>query len=167
MSSWTDERVGLLRKLWDDGHSASAIACELGGVTRNAVIGKVHRLGLLGRAKAPPKGHRRRPRVPAQVRLARPPLQSSMALVPAFEQAAPEPELIDDSVIPMGQRCALLELTAETCHWPVGNPASADFFFCGGKTTMGPYCGYHSRVAYQPAGDRRRDRRQAGHGMAA
>jgi GcrA cell cycle regulator len=50
--SWTDERVELLRKLWSDGLSASQIAAELGGITRNAVIGKVHRLGLSGRAKS-------------------------------------------------------------------------------------------------------------------
>src|SRR4026209_1467277 len=51
--SWTDERVELLKKLWADGLSASQIAAELGGITRNAVIGKVHRLGLSGRAKSP------------------------------------------------------------------------------------------------------------------
>ena len=50
---WTDERVELLKKLWADGLSASQIAAELGGITRNAVIGKVHRLGLSGRAKSP------------------------------------------------------------------------------------------------------------------
>jgi GcrA cell cycle regulator len=57
----------------------------------------------------------------------------------------------------MSQRLSLLELNEATCHWPVGDPASPDFFFCGGKALTGlPYCAHHSRVAYQPAGDRRR-----------
>ena len=58
--SWTDERVELLKKLWSDGLSASQIAAELGGITRNAVIGKVHRLGLSGRAKSPSSSRRGR-----------------------------------------------------------------------------------------------------------
>jgi GcrA cell cycle regulator len=66
--SWTDERVELLTKLWQEGLSASRIAAELGGVTRNAVIGKVHRLGLSGRAKARAPGGAARPRKPAFAR---------------------------------------------------------------------------------------------------
>ncbi|MGL4496538.1 MAG: GcrA family cell cycle regulator [Beijerinckiaceae bacterium] len=62
--SWTDERIDLLKKLWTDGLSASQIAAELGMVTRNAVIGKVHRLGLAGRAKAPAVSAARPPRKP-------------------------------------------------------------------------------------------------------
>ena len=64
--SWTDERVELLKKLWTDGLSASQIAAQLGGVTRNAVIGKVHRLNLSGRAKPPParRGRARRSSFP-------------------------------------------------------------------------------------------------------
>ena len=65
-----------------------------------------------------------------------------------------------DNIIPIAQRCTILELNDSKCHWPIGDPSAADFFFCGGKTMEGlPYCGYHSRVAYQPASDRRRDRR--------
>jgi GcrA cell cycle regulator len=60
----------------------------------------------------------------------------------------------------MGQRCTILQLTEATCHWPVGDPGSPDFFFCGGKSANGlPYCAHHSRIAYQPVHDRRRDRR--------
>ena len=162
--SWTDERVELLKKLWSDGLSASQIAAELGGITRNAVIGKVHRLGLSGRAKsassavaAPAQGalavahaaHGRGRRSAAIPRLR----------MPMRSRRKPEPELIDN-IIPIGQRRTILELTEQTCHWPVGDPGSSEFFFCGGKTIAGlPYCAYHSRVAYQPAGDRRRDRR--------
>jgi len=70
-----------------------------------------------------------------------------------------EPEVIEN-IIPIGQRCSILELTEDKCHWPIGDPKHADFYFCGGRPIKGfPYCGYHSRIAYQPAVDRRRDRR--------
>jgi GcrA cell cycle regulator len=160
--SWTDERVELLKKLWSDGLSASQIAAELGGITRNAVIGKVHRLGLSGRAKSPsstaPRQRKARAH-PHMMRVARPAMRGNTALAQAFDyEVEAEPELVDN-VIPLGQRRNILELTEDTCRWPIGDPSSADFFFCGGQTSTGPYCGHHSRVAYQPAGDRRRDRR--------
>jgi GcrA cell cycle regulator len=161
--SWTDERVEQLKKLWSDGLSASQIAAELGGITRNAVIGKVHRLGLSGRAKSTSSAapRQRKARSPAHMlRIGRPAIRGNTALAHAYEiEAEAEPELIDN-VIPIGQRRTILELTEQTCRWPVGDPGSGDFFFCGGNTVGGlPYCGYHSRVAYQPAADRRRDRR--------
>jgi GcrA cell cycle regulator len=161
--SWTDERVEMLKKLWADGLSASQIAAELGGITRNAVIGKVHRLGLAGRAKSP-SSTTPRPRKARthshMMRVPRPAMRGNTALAHAFAyEAEPEPEFVDN-VIPIGQRRTLLELTEETCRWPIGDPGSAEFFFCGGQSvTSLPYCTYHSRVAYQPANDRRRDRR--------
>ena len=163
---WTDDRVELLKKLWAEGHSASQIAAELGGITRNAVIGKVHRLGLSGRAKAPSSAapRQRKPRAPTHVfRTMRAAMRGNTAIatqaLSAYEvELEPEPELVEN-IIPIGQRCSLLELNDEKCHWPIGDPGQSDFFFCGGKTVTGlPYCGYHSRVAYQPV-DRRRDRR--------
>ena len=161
--TWTDERVETLKKLWAEGLSASQIAAELGGVTRNAVIGKVHRLGLAGRAKSPTAAAPR-PRKPRSVhahmlRVSRPSVRGNTALAHAYEvEVEPEPEL-SDNVIPLGQRRSLLQLTEETCRWPIGDPGHADFFFCGGRTVTGlPYCAYHSRVAYQPA-HVRRDRR--------
>ena len=70
----------------------------------------------------------------------------------------PEPELIEN-IIPIGQRRTLLELNEDTCRWPIGDPATPEFFFCGGKPLDGlPYCSYHSRVAYQPANDAPRPR---------
>jgi GcrA cell cycle regulator len=158
--SWTDERVELLKKLWSDGLSASQIAAELGGITRNAVIGKVHRLGLSGRAKSP-SSTAPRPRKPRShshmMRVPRPAIRGNTALAHAYEyDIEPVPELLDN-VIPIGQRRTLLELTEETCRWPIGDPGHADFFFCGGQSLSGlPYCAYHSRVAYQPPSDRRR-----------
>ena len=161
--SWTDERVELLKKLWADGLSASQIAAELGGITRNAVIGKVHRLGLSGRAKSPSSSAPRPRKARAHshmMRVPRPSMRGNTALAQAYEyEAEPEPELLDN-IIPIGQRRTLLELTEDTCRWPIGDPATPEFFFCGGTPVTGlPYCHYHSRVAYQPAVDRRRDRR--------
>ncbi|MDR3467713.1 MAG: GcrA family cell cycle regulator [Xanthobacteraceae bacterium] len=160
---WTDDRVEQLKKLWEAGLSASQIAAELGNITRNAVIGKVHRLGLSGRAKSPSSAApRQRKARPAQqmMRISRPMSRGNTALAHAFEVEA-EPDLVThDNVVPMSQRLSILELTEATCHWPVGDPGSAEFFFCGGKSLAGlPYCAHHSRVAYQPASDRRRDRR--------
>jgi GcrA cell cycle regulator len=159
--TWTDERVELLKKLWADGLSASQIAAELGGVTRNAVIGKVHRLGLSGRAKSSSSGvpRQRKPRS-HMMRVSRPSSRGANALALSYDmEPEPEPELIEN-IIPLGQRRTLLELNEDTCRWPIGDPATPDFFFCGGKPLNAlPYCHYHSRVAYQPASDRRKDRR--------
>ena len=155
---WTDERVELLKKLWADGLSASQIAAELGGITRNAVIGKVHRLGLSGRAKSPSSAapRPRKARAPGMLRVSRPAMRGNTAL--AFEyEPEPEPELIE---IPVEQRKTLLQLNERTCRWPIGDPGSNDFFFCGGEAASElPYCSYHSRVAYQPANERRREKR--------
>ena len=158
--TWSDDRVEQLKKLWEAGLSASQIAAELGNVTRNAVIGKVHRLGLSGRAKTPSSAAPRPRKVrPAQqmMRVSRPVSRGNTALAHAYDlDAEPEPELVDN-VVPMGQRRTLLELTEETCRWPIGDPGSTEFFFCGGKSLSGlPYCAHHSRIAYQPAADRRR-----------
>jgi GcrA cell cycle regulator len=161
--NWTDERVELLKKLWADGLSASQIAAELGGITRNAVIGKVHRLGLSGRAKSP-SSSAPRPRKPRthshMLRVSRPAVRGNTALATHIEyDIEPEPELIEN-IIPLGQRCSILELTESKCHWPIGDPGTPEFFFCGGSSLEGmPYCSYHSRVAYQPVADRRREKR--------
>ena len=138
------------------------IAAELGGITRNAVIGKVHRLGLSGRAKSPSSAapRPRKPRAASHMlRVTRSSMRGNTALAHAYElDIDPEAEPIDN-VIPLGQRRSLLELTEDTCRWPIGDPGSADFYFCGGPAiTSLPYCAYHSRIAYQPA-NARRDRR--------
>ncbi|UFZ02902.1 GcrA family cell cycle regulator [Bradyrhizobium ontarionense] len=159
--TWSDDRVEQLKKLWEAGLSASQIAAELGNVTRNAVIGKVHRLGLSGRAKSPATAapRQRKAARPAQpmMRVTRPVARGNTALAQVFEiEAEPDPVAFDN-VVPMNQRLSLLELNEATCHWPVGDPSSPDFFFCGGRALAGlPYCAQHSRVAYQPAADRRR-----------
>ncbi len=158
--SWTEERVERLTTLWNDGLSASQIAADLGGVTRNAVIGKVHRLGLSGRAKPQPQAASR-PRKARESAAPNRPITIGNVAVKAEEEAAPEaapkarpapvPEVLTF------ERATILTLTEQTCKWPIGDPSKEDFFFCGRRSEVGiPYCTHHARIAYQPAADRRR-----------
>jgi len=159
MLTWSDEKVEQLKKLWDAGLSASQIAAELGNISRNAVIGKVHRLGLSGRAKvgAPKTPRSRKARPEKMFRPAKPTTRGNTALAQAFELEVEVDPVAYDNVVPMNQRVDLLRLNETTCHWPIGDPQDPEFFFCGGKSLTGlPYCAHHTRVAYQPAADRRR-----------
>lgn len=163
--SWTDERVELLKKLWADGLSASQIANQLGGVTRNAVIGKVHRLSLSGRAK--PASSAPRPRKPRPSSPHRPAGRSFVAGNTALKPHAhpaprrlPAPIPDQDVVVPISLNVSLMSLSDSMCKWPIGDPSAEGFHFCGHKNFNAlPYCEYHSRIAYQPVADRRRDRR--------
>ncbi|MBV9511746.1 MAG: GcrA cell cycle regulator [Caulobacteraceae bacterium] len=146
---WSDDRVTALSKLWLDGLSASQIAKQLGGVTRNAVIGKVHRLGLSGR------GALSAPSRPARIStpVARAPRRTSLVptrrpLLPAVVVAPAEgPGLVDN----------LVSLDAHRCKWPIGDPKSADFSFCG-RPADGRYCAGHERVGVRPGTALRADR---------
>jgi GcrA cell cycle regulator len=160
---WTDERVELLKKLWAEGLSASQIARELGGVTRNAVIGKVHRLQLSGRAKPASSAPRvRRPRAARPARpAAAPAVHGNLALKTA-PLPAPRRLVSMDVVVPIPLKASILNLTDKTCRWPIGDPGEEDFCFCGHAPREGaPYCEYHANVAYQQPVDRRRERRVA------
>ncbi len=185
--SWTDERVELLKTMWSEGKSASQIAKELGGVTRNAVIGKVHRLGLSNRtapAKAPAKEE------PAQPAEAAKPKPAPKPDPEPVEAAKPQPKDIPrpKPVVVAGQplppqpsnseiseetranlvelekkarRLTLMQLTERTCKWPIGDPATEEFWFCGLPCKPGkPYCETHVSVAFQPMSSRR-DRKSA------
>jgi GcrA cell cycle regulator len=191
---WTEERVELLKKLWLEGLSASQIAGVLGeGVTRNAVIGKVHRLKLSGRAKPANSAPRVRqtPR-PATRRVASPssgggvrsggfgsgggssnigmtrtarPMSAGGAIQGATalkmdEEFAVEMEVAPAAVelfIPVEQRLSLLQLNEHTCKWPIGDPLTPDFYFCGQHSDEGkPYCDFHSRRAYHQVDKKRR-----------
>ncbi len=166
--SWTDERVEHLKKMWLDGLSASQIASELAhGITRNAVIGKVHRLGLSGRVKSPsPAPARVRPKARPEDEAGGPvaPIShGNLALAAEVRPvAAPAPRSTsDDVVVPISQRVSIMELRESMCRWPLGDPTTAEFRYCGAKMQAGvggPYCTYHARIAYQPAQDRRRER---------
>jgi GcrA cell cycle regulator len=168
--SWTDERVEQLRKMWLEGLSASQIANELAhGITRNAVIGKVHRLGLSGRVKSPAAAPAR-PRaktLPEETsRTPAPPISRGNLAVAAEPRPLPAPlpqPVAQEVVIPLSERVSIMDLRESMCRWPHGDPASSEFRYCGAKMKigLGPYCGYHARIAYQPAQDRRRERRAA------
>ena len=174
---WTDERVELLRKLWAEGLSASQIAAQLGGVSRNAVIGKVHRLKLSGRGRnaaaparqkkpAPSQQRRKARRVrrtavtaePIVPRSARPRCRrSSMPSRSSAIQSGPRTSI----VVPISRNLQLIQLNERTCKWPIGDPLAENFHFCGNDCAeTGPYCRYHARIAFQPVSERRRvDRR--------
>jgi len=203
--SWTDERVELLKKMWTEGQSASQIAKELGGVTRNAVIGKVHRLGLSNRAgaRAAPSAPaasatkpvaKDKPAAPSAPKAARPepkaaakekpaanaespavetdaiPMSAARrAIIPAGQPLPPQPSANEISpealakvseVEKTAKKLTLMELTEKTCKWPVGDPATDNFWFCGLPVQQGkPYCEAHVGVAFQPM-SARRDRRR-------
>ncbi len=169
--AWTDERVEVLKKLWAEGLSASQIANHLGGVTRNAVIGKVHRLGLSGRATTSRvKSIRPRKRAnssPSGVPQMRYVSHGNTALKNVFEadyMTQNEPQLapVEELVIPPEERATIMSLTECMCRWPYGDPTEEDFHFCGRKKVPGvPYCEFHSRIAYQPVQSRRRDKKVA------
>ena len=199
--SWTDERVELLKKMWSEGQSASQIAKELGGVTRNAVIGKVHRLGLSNRAgsapasatatakvepapaktedkpKAAPKrtAGKAEPTdetnvVELRTEAATPPANNARKqIIPAGKPLPPQPsanEISPEALAKVNEiekkakKLTLMELTERTCKWPVGDPATEHFWFCGLPVQQGkPYCEAHVGVAFQPM-SARRDRRR-------
>ncbi|GAM98212.1 GcrA cell cycle regulator [alpha proteobacterium U9-1i] len=149
---WTEERVTLLRKLWAEGLSASQIAKQLTGVTRNAVIGKVHRLGLAGRATPSRPAKRpvrvQRPRIigPTAPRMARPASNMPMVVIPQLEP------LRDDA----GRTATVLTINESTCKFPIGDPGDPSFAFCGRGSASGPYCADHARLAYQPSQAKKR-----------
>ncbi|NBZ88144.1 GcrA family cell cycle regulator [Stagnihabitans tardus] len=206
--SWTDERVETLKRMWGEGQSASQIAKELGGVTRNAVIGKVHRLGLSNRvgpgeeeaeeaapvaapaapAPAPkPEPVKAEPApkpAPAPAPAPQPapaaaapvadvpavvPMPARKVIIPAGQPLPPQPSANEISpealasvreVEKRARKLTLMELTERTCKWPIGDPATEDFWFCGLPSVAGkPYCEAHVGVAFQPM-SARRDRRR-------
>jgi GcrA cell cycle regulator len=182
--SWTDDRVEVLKTMWMEGKSASQIAKELGGVTRNAVIGKVHRLGLSNRAtpskakakvttkakeapktKAPSKPKSVDATTTASMSVTIPPRKP---IITAGQPLPPQPSNSEISAEALAKvanvekdakKLTLMELTEKTCKWPIGDPATEDFWFCGLNAEAGkPYCEAHNGVAFQPM-SARRDRR--------
>lgn len=130
---WSEERTALLRKLWAEGLSASQVAKQLGGVTRNACIGKIHRIGLAGRAtpSRPAKRPVHRWRIPAQA----------------------------GELQPIDTKLGIHGLTNFTCRFPIGDPQDADFAFCGRtcNNVENPYCVQHHKLAYVPVKKRTHD----------
>lgn len=153
-AGWTAERVEQLRNLWGAGLSALQCARELGGgVTRNAVISKVHRIRLDARPKnrAPARDKlASSPRRPAPVRVSgqfRSPAPSVAALPPA-------PPPVEEITLPPSERVSIIDLRETHCRWPLGEVGRPDFGYCGGDAPVGegPYCKVHARIAYTAGG---------------
>lgn len=179
--AWTEDRIAVLKAGWESGMTASQIAEKLGeGVTRNAVIGKAHRLGLESRpspvkggddatasttataaataAAATPVGKAAPPAVPPPV-----PKGASTASAEAVASAPVVAKPVAKPVRRTGKvaKVTLLDLNERICKWPIGHPGEPDFHFCGKPVQTGfPYCSEHCAQAYQAQMPRRdRDRR--------
>jgi GcrA cell cycle regulator len=215
--SWTDERVEQLKTLWSEGHSASHIAKTLGNVTRNAVIGKIHRLGLSNRTSSasPKQAESSAPEQPDQTtKAATTPVEPEIVNTPeqtksskpsdtssnlerikkaakqqlaekkheklASSQPQDDEDISEEEDVPTevvenedelesvaravalakvearSLKLSLMDLTERTCKWPIGDPATNDFYFCGLPCENGKsYCEGHAKVAYQPVTSRR------------
>ena len=171
--AWTDERIKELRQLWSEGQSASKIAEKLGGVTRNAVIGKIHRLGLSNRSENSEKKiiTKKRGR-PAKVKNTdnfqkqvddSKNKDFSQINSDKFDHLHVDGLEGDKNMLPEAtlaniaeleenaKKLNLMELTERTCKWPIGDPATENFWFCGHPSEQGkPYCSTHVSIAFQP-----------------
>ncbi len=205
--SWTPDRVEALKKMWSDGQSASQIASDLGGVTRNAVIGKIHRLGLSNRGighqkdknenlkqettsirknkntsvndsvKARKTKKNSTPQNKKSINLIQsnketpkpaPQNVNKPIIFTANQPLPPQPstsEISEEtlknvkSIEKKSKKLSLMELTERTCKWPIGDPATDKFWFCGHMAEPGkPYCETHIEIAFQPVASRRERR---------
>ena len=149
-TTWTDDRVALLKILFERGRTCREMAYEI-GVSRNAVIGKLARLNLTrGRGAGLPRAERRAGATPHRPRGAR---QLQILLkerVERGEGAELAPPVFEAVPVPEGPGCSLLELGDDTCRWPIGDQKAAAAKFCG-NTPVGslPYCAGHARMAYR------------------
>ncbi len=192
--AWSDERVAILKKMWLEGNSASEIAKELGDITRNAVIGKIHRLGLSnrdtnisksganpikaiknGKRGRPPKvnqepkkrGRPQKPKGPIDFRekindddqSINPSTNSKLSRQSTLEVVSDLSEETMKNLLKVemkSKKISLMELTERTCKWPIGDPATDTFWFCGHESEPGkPYCKTHISIAFQPITQRR------------
>ena len=146
--SWTVEKVEKLKELWTKGHTASQIAELLGETTRNAVIGKAHRLNL--EARAPSKKASSSAALPSS-QANRSTRKSSN---PMSRKAKFQSILLDKNFEPENPK-SLEELSEKTCKWPIGHPNEESFYFCG-RTPENefPYCKLHVLYAFQPKGQK-------------
>ena len=145
---WTAEKVEKLRELWKKGHTASQIASILGDKTRNAIIGKAHRLNLESRTTSKKIKSKvdRENNTPTEVKtqkLGRKERFKALLLDKRFEQENPK---------------KFGELTDKTCRWPIGHPYEKNFYFCGREPMEKfPYCKLHVLYAFQPKNAKEED----------
>ncbi len=134
-SVWTEDRIGRLKTLWKEGHSAEQIARDLqNGISRSAVLGKLYRLGLSGGQP---------------VRAAKPALA-----IPARPTVITAPERTSFQPL-KAEQCSvrILEVRRGQCRWPIGDPRAPNFGLCGGRVERGAYCAGHAGIAYRPCRD--------------
>jgi GcrA cell cycle regulator len=138
--NWTEEQDQFLRE--NRGKLSSSQIADHVGKTRNAVIGRAHRLRLENLRETPNGWHEVNELKRVKARIARPKPTPKLVVV------APPPP-IADAAIPLEQRKTLMELGPHDCRWPVGDPQEPGFFFCGAVQRGGSsYCSAHHRVAY-------------------
>ena len=142
--SWTDEKVEKLKELWGKGNTASQIAEIIGGITRNAVIGKAHRLNLSAKIKArnftsnPNSNQKNKSEIGSSPKRGRKSRFKSLLIEKDFEPENPK---------------QLEELDENSCKWPIGHPDESSFYFCGRKSLKDfSYCKLHLLYAFQPKG---------------
>ena len=192
--AWSDERVAVLKKMWLEGNSASEIAKELGNITRTAVIGKVHRLGLSNRDTNVSKAGVTVEKSIKGLKRGRPPKINKEPKKRGRPQKITQPKDLNDTTLERGKpisasgtttrsndsrlevvsdlseetlkdllkvemkskKISLMDLTERTCKWPIGDPATDEFWFCGHEAEPGkPYCKTHISIAFQPITQRR------------
>jgi len=147
--SWTPERESKLKELWKKGHTASQIASMLGDTTRNAVIGKAHRLNLQARSKSK--------KITSKVNTENN-VQTENKSSPKIGRKAKFKALLLDKNFEEENPKKLEELTDETCRWPIGHPHEENFYFCGRKSIdKFPYCKLHVLYAFQPKNAKEED----------
>ncbi len=205
--AWTPDRVEILTEMWMEGKSASLIAKELGGVTRNAVIGKVHRLGLSNRNINQKNNTNKSKTVNKENKKIKddnkletaknnnskhenkytknklPPKKNVKTEIKSFaEKKSNEKSIILDDINNLdtesftsevseeflknvktvekkSKKLSLMELTERHCKWPIGDPATDKFWFCGLTSEPGkPYCETHIELAFQPIASKRERR---------
>lgn len=147
MTAWTAARIARLKALWKEGRTAAAISLDLGaGISRSAVLGKVHRMGLSSDRKAPsapatPSERQQQRPASQKVRPIRPPQDRNTAGKSARPPAAP----------PLRGTRTILTVGRTDCRWPLGDPHRPGFSLCGCPVSRGAYCEAHASMAYSGA----------------
>lgn len=163
--AWTDEMIEELKKMWHEGLTTGEIGKRL-NVSKNSIVGKVHRLGLSGRPSPIKKKDEVQPAQPAEKKTAAPKAPkpepkvkepvvktpvAKAAEAPAKETAPiiPAPKAKPEAPHHAHHKLSLTELDNHTCRWPIGDPKDENFHFCGKKVHIGQtYCDEHSAIAY-------------------
>lgn len=164
--SWTEPKIQMLKDMWGHGYSASEIAKCIGGLSRNAVIGKAHRMEL-SKLQSPAR-HKDAPDVKSTSMVRTKPSKKVMLRAapmlpkPPVQQAGSVPAVKRMTESLTKSAVSPLKTTERQCRWPHGDPRSKDFKFCGGDAVEGlPYCFDHARAAYQNFGrSRKREEEQ-------